>query len=196
MDFQDVVRRRRMVRSFDERPLPPDVVERIVANGLQGPSAGFTQAAELLVLQGREQTSRYWEASFETAAARKAFRRPGLLRAPVLVVVYANERAYRDRYREPDKRRRLDRDPWDVPYWFVDAGFSALLILLTAVDAGLGALFFDVARADRVAAAFGVPERFTPVGAVALGYPAEDRPSPSLSRGRRPATEVVHRGRW
>ncbi|MDQ4132847.1 MAG: nitroreductase family protein [Actinomycetota bacterium] len=196
MEFEEVLRRRQMVRSFEDRPVPSEVVDRIVAGGLRAPSAGFSQGSEFLVLQGPEETNRYWDASFSTAADRQRFRRPGLLRAPVLVLVFANEDAYRDRYAEPDKGRPRDRPPWDVPYWFVDAGFSALLMLLGAVDAGLGALFFVVAHPDRVAVAFGVPERFVPVGAVAVGYPAPDRPSPSLIRGRRPPSEVVHRGRW
>ncbi|MGH9285205.1 MAG: nitroreductase family protein, partial [Acidimicrobiales bacterium] len=44
--------------------------------------------------------------------------------------------------------------------------------------------------------AFAVPERLEPIGAVALGHPADDPPSPSLRRGRRPERDVVHRGRW
>ena len=37
---------------------------------------------------------------------------------------------------------------------------------------------------------------YSPIGAVALGWPAPDEPSPSLARGRRPLDDVVHRGRW
>jgi nitroreductase len=76
---------------------------------------------------------------------------------------------------------------------------AALLILLTAVDAGLGALFFGIPP-DKVAtfrAAFGVPEALSPIGTVAVGYPKQhDPPSPSLKRGHRSASEVIHRGRW
>jgi nitroreductase len=43
MEFQDVVRGRRMVRNFEDRPVPPEAVERILANALRGPSAGFSQ---------------------------------------------------------------------------------------------------------------------------------------------------------
>jgi hypothetical protein len=32
-------------------------------------------------------------------------------------------------------------------YWQIDTGFAALLVLLTAVDAGLGALFFGITDA-------------------------------------------------
>jgi nitroreductase len=75
---------------------------------------------------------------------------------------------------------------------------AALLILLAAQDLGLGACFFGVPgeRWDALRAAFGVPARLRPIGVVSLGYPAPDRRSPSLRRGRRPLSEVVHAGRY
>ncbi len=196
MEFQDVVRRRRMVRNFDSRPLPPELVDRIVANAQRGPSAGFTQGVDLLVLEGREQTQRYWDACFP-AHRRSGFRWPGILEAPLLLVPLGSREAYLDRYAESDKGE-IDRDPsgWDVPYWDVDAGFAALLVLLTAVDAGLGAIFFRVFEPEALRAEFGIPDRFSPVGAIAIGYPQPDAPSPSVARRRRPSSAVVHRGGW
>lgn len=196
MEFQDVIRRRRMVRNFDSRPLSPELVDRIVANALRGPSAGFTQGTELLVLEGPDQTGRYWDACFP-AHRRSGFRWPGILRAPLLIVPLACRDAYLDRYAEADKGW-IDRDPsrWPVAYWDVDAAFAASLALLTAVDAGLGALFFRVHEPDALRAEFAVPDRFSPVGAVAVGYPQPDDRSPSAARGRRPSSDVVHRGGW
>lgn len=185
-----------MVRNFDSRPLAAELIERVVANALHGPSAGFTQGVELLVLEGAEQTGRYWDACFP-AHRRSGFRWPGVLQAPLLIVALASRDAYLDRYAEADKGW-IDRDPsrWPVAYWDVDAGFAALLAMLTAVDEGLGALFFRVFEPDRLRAEFAVPDRFTPVGTVAIGHPLVDEPSPSLARGRRPKAETVHRGGW
>jgi nitroreductase len=193
MEFQQVVRRRRMVRNFSDRPLPPEVVDRLVANAQRGPSAGFTQGVELLVLEGPEQTSRYWDVSLPPER-RDGFRWDGLLRAPLLIIPFSSEQAYRRRYAERDKGVAQEDQRWLVPYWHVDAAFAALLVLLSAVDAGLGALFFAVFHPDAVRREFGVPQTFEPVGAVAVGYPLPDEPSPSLTRGRR--TDQVHRGQW
>lgn len=194
--FQEVVRRRRMVRSFEPRPVPPEAVERILANAQRGPSAGFSQGTEWLVLQGPAQTERFWAA----ASPDRGFERagwPGVYQAPVILVPFAHKRAYLDRYAEADKGW-TDREEtrWPVPFWYVDAGFAALLALLTVVDEGLGALFFGLRDPAALRAAFSVPDGYEPIGAVALGYPAPDRPSRSLARGRRPAGEVVHRGAW
>jgi nitroreductase len=197
MEFQDVVRRRRMVRSFEPRPISPDVVDRILENALHAPSAGFTQGWAFLVLQGRDDTERFWNATWERADARAAFRYQSLFNAPLIIVALSNEDAYLDRYAEADKGW-TDRDPgrWPVPYWHVDTGFAALLMLMTAVDAGLGGLFFSVAEPERVRAIFGIPDGFTPVGALAIGYPAADEISRSVARGRRSVEQVVHRGDW
>ncbi len=196
MDFQDVVGQRRMVRNFDDQAVPAPVVERILRNATKAPSAGFTQGCDLLVLEGPELMTRFWASSKSPdGEARTSW--PGVLRAPLLIVVLASESAYRARYSEPDKKRWQSGDQtWPVPYWHVDAAFMALLALLTAVNEGLGALFFGVADAAGLRAEFGIPETHTPVGAIAVGYPRPDRPSASLARRRRPPDEVVHRGSW
>jgi nitroreductase len=198
MEFQDVVRKRRMVRSFEPKPLPPEAVERIVRNAQRAPSAGFSQGWAFLVLEGGAQTGAYWEAVGPRDAS--AFRYQDLFHAPLLVVCLSNKHAYLERYAEVDKGW-TDRSEtrWPAPYWDIDTGMAALLMLLTAVDAGLGALFFGVppekirALRDR----FGIPDELSPIGTVAVGYPKTgDPPSPSLERGHRAADEVVHRGRW
>jgi nitroreductase len=197
MEFDDVVRRRRMVRNFSDEPLASDVVDRILTNGLRAPSAGNSQAWAFLVLEGRSETERFWSATFASDDARGRFRWQGLFNAPLLIVSLSHKDGYLDRYAEADKGW-TDRDEgrWPVPYWDVDAGFASLLMLLTATDAGLGALFFGVFEQDRFRTAFGVPAAYTAVGALAIGHPLPDEPSPSLARGRRPSDEVVHRGRW
>lgn len=117
--------------------------------------------------------------------------------APVLVLCLADEQAYRDRYAEPDKG--LSRsEPWSIPYWDVDTGMAAMILLLAAEDAGLAACFFGVPadRTEAVFAVFGIPDRLRAVGVVSLGYPtpAGDRRSPSLRRGRRSLDDQVHWG--
>ncbi len=181
-----------MVRSFEDRPLPAPVVERILSAGLRSPSAGFTQGVDLVVLAGHLETARYWDATLDSG--RTSFPWPGLLKAPLLVVVLSSEDVYRRRYAEADKGRTGD---FDVPWWHVDAAFVALLLQLAAVDAGLGALFFQTHRLPDLRRALRIPITHAPVGTVAIGHPAADRPSSSVTtRPRRSLGEVVHFGHW
>jgi nitroreductase len=196
MDFQDVVRRRRMIRNFADRPVPTEILDRILRNALHAPSAGFSQGWAFLVLQGRDETERFWRTTFEEET-REGFSHQGLFAAPVIIVPLSHKQGYLDRYAEPDKGW-TDRDEkrWPSPFWDIDTGFASLLMLLTVVDAGLGALFFGVFAVEAFRAAFGVPAEYHPIGAIALGYRAPDTPSRSLLRGRRGLDQVVHRGRW
>jgi nitroreductase len=187
-----------MVRSFEPAPLPSEVVERIIANAQRAPSAGFSQGWGFLVLEGAEQTRAYWDAVGPNDPDN--FRWQDLYKAPLLIVCLSNKSAYLERYAEPDKGW-TDRSEshWPAPYWDVDTGMAALLVLLTAVDAGLGALFFGVPpeKIASLRSAFAIPEEYSPIGTVAVGYAkANDPPSPSLKRGHRPTHEVIHRGHW
>jgi nitroreductase len=204
MEFGEVVRRRRMVRHYDpDRPVPPEVVDRIVRHGLRAPSAGFSQGWGFLVLTERADRDRYWSSTTEGAEDEPGVPGDWLTRmrtAPLLVVCLANKSVYLDRYAESDKGW-TDRDEahWPVPYWDIDTGFAALLMHLSAVDEGLGSCFFGlpVQTVQNFKDAFGVPAEFHPIGTLSVGYrAATDKKSPSLKRGHRPVDEVVHHGRW
>lgn len=203
MELREVVRRRRMVREFDPgRPVPPEVLARVLDHARRGPSAGFSQGTDLLVLTRPEDRDRWWAATVpgrqEPGFTPDRWLR-GVSTAPCLVVLLASPGAYLARYAEPDKGR-TDPDPsaWPVPWWDVDTGMAALLALLTAVDEGLGALLFGVPgdRRDQVRTAFGIPPDRRPVGVVALGYAVPRPPGGSSRRRRRPLSEVVHDGRF
>jgi len=199
MDLTTVIRRRRMVRNYDpDRPVPPEVVRRLLDHAIRAPSAGFSQGWGFLVLESAADRERFWAATTPDGGGQGRWL-AGMRRAPLIVVPHANRSAYLDRYAEPDKGW-TDRDEsrWPVPYWYIDTGFAALLMLLTVVDEGLGACFFGIPpeRTGHYRDAFGVPEEFMPIGALTVGYPAPDRRSPSLKRGRRPVEQVAHLGRW
>lgn len=198
MEFQDVVRKRKMVRTFEDRPIDREVLERIIANAQRAPSAGYSQGWAFLVLNGTEETERYWTTTM-TPERRAEFGWPGMFNAAAIIVCLSNKSAYIDRYARPDKGW-VDRDErrWPVPYWDIDVGMAALLILQTAVDAGLGAVFFGIFDQAGFRKAFGIPDEYTAVGTVAIGHKApSDRPSPSLKIvGRKPAADVIHRGQW
>jgi len=186
-----------MVRAFEDRQVDAGVVDRLLEHAVHAPSAGFSQGWAFLVLTEPVDRARFWEAVFPRG--REGFGHPGIFNAGCLIVPLSHKPAYLDRYTEPDKGwTDRDENRWPVPYWDIDTGMASMLILLTAVDEGLGALFFGIfdEHLEAFRTAFDVPDGFTPIGAIAVGHRAPDTPSASLRRGRRTLDEVVHRGRW
>ncbi len=198
MEFQDVVERRRMVRNYTDDPVDPAIVERILSNALHAPSAGFSQGWGFLLLESRADVERFWTCTSEPDEPPDSWL-SGMRRAPVIVVPLSRKQAYLDRYAEPDKGwTDKDESRWPVPYWDIDTGMAALLMLQTVTDEGLGACFFGIPREcwDSFRAEFAVPPEYTPIGALTIGHRAADRKSPSLRRGRTPLSDVVHRSSW
>ncbi len=108
--------------------------------------------------------------------------------APVVVLLLADPSAYARRYAAADKPGPdRDAETWEVPWPDVDTGMSGLLVLLAAVDEGLGACLFGVPSAAHAAvrALFAVPGDRRVVAAVTLGHPAPGEASRPSRRHRR-----------
>jgi nitroreductase len=193
MEFQEVVRRRHMVREFTTEPVPQSSLDRILANAVRGPSAGFSQGQAFIVVTG-EDLKRFWDVTATDEEEAPA----GMAAAPLVIVPLSCKRVYLDRYAQPDKGW-TDRDEarWPVPFWHIDTGMAALLILQTVVDEGLGAVYFGIVpeRVQPFKEAFGVPDDHEPIGAIAIGHSAETSVRDLKSR-RRPLSDVMHYGRW
>ena len=188
-----------MVRAFTGEPVDPQAAHRILTAANRVPSAGFSQGYALLVLDQPDQLRPFWALQSDDSDDAAWFA--PVAKAPLVVVPLSCKDVYLDRYARPDKGW-TDRDEarWPVPYWDIDTGFMAMLMLLAAVDEGLGALFFGImpSAIGPFREQYGVPERYLPIGAVAIGHPdpAADRGGSSRVIKRRDLAELVHRGRW
>lgn len=191
MEFSEVVRRRRMVRSYTDEPVDRAAIERMLHNATRAPSAGFSQGWAFLALTTPDEVAAFWTA---TSPGGDSSWLRGMRTAPAIVVPLSNKQAYLDRYAEPDK---AGTTRWPVPYWHIDTGMAALLILQTAVDEGLGACFFGIPgeRIDSFRDAFAVPESFKPIGAITVGHPAPGGAQGSPARRER-RDDTAHWGRW
>lgn len=203
-EFAEVVRNRRMTRAFAETPVGRDTVDQLVELASRAPSAGKTQGWHLVVLEG-DQTEVFWDTTLPKVR-RDSFRWKRLLNAPVIALPLADAKAYVDRYAEPDKAQTglgAGTSAWPVPYWTIDTSMAVMTMLLAAEDVGLGALFFGVFRGEReLRQRLGIPASLELLGAIALGYPADDAddavsgPGRSAGRRRRRAPQIIHRGHW
>jgi nitroreductase len=199
MEFTEVVRHRRMVHAFEQRPVDPAVVDGLLDIARRAPSAGFSQGTDFVVLDEPGALARFWAAAEEPRWPND----PAELATapPVVVLALADPGRYVARYSQPDKIDfGLDSaEAWAVPFWDTDTAMACMLLLLAAVDIGLGGWFFGVGHRDAaVRAEFGIPDDRNLVGVVGLGHPGADH-SPkgsAYSLTRRPLAEMIHRNGW
>jgi FMN reductase [NAD(P)H] len=203
VEFRDVLTRRRSVRTYADKPVARDVLERIAnAAVVWAPSAGFSQGLRLVVVTEPETRRRIAIAAKEDELAAHG-RRRWKAAAPVHVVVLTREDDYHDRYREQDKLtitggREID---WPAPYWYVDAGAAVMALMLAAIDEGLDTAIFGVTDIPALHETLRLPDDVLFVAVVAMGYPAEAADEPSrgasvFTQRRKPREEVVRWERW
>jgi nitroreductase len=201
MDFQEILKRRKSVRAYEQRPVPREVLDRVLASVLHAPSAGFTQGNEFLVLDDSAAVADFWKIT--AIPGEPTTPEEQALQPPALILPLSNRAAYLARYSAPDKiAYGMDQaERWPAPYWDIDAGMASMLILLAAVNEGLGAWFFGIFTGEQeLLARFGVPGEYKPIGVIGLGYPAPVDPNAARGSSRRIARRsveaLVHRNGW
>jgi FMN reductase [NAD(P)H] len=196
--FYDLLKQRRAVRSYTGEPVSHETLERIARAARRGPNAGYSQGLRLLVVDDPETiaTLAGWQ---EEERSQAWFGK-----AAAHVLVLTREQDYHDRYTQADKLAVTGgvEVVWPVPFWHVDAGAALMLVLLAALEEGLGAGVYGVQVEEdaRWRELLGIPDELTIVTGVTVGHPAEDpdwdRATSAFSQRRRTHDEVVQWNRW
>ena len=196
MDFTELIHKRRMVRNFTTDPIPTDALQRILDAARRGPSAGFTQGQDFIIVTDPATKKQIAQLCHEESYIQSGFD-PFISNAPLLIIPCTTENAYHRRYQQPDKTKDDGTEiEWPVPYWFMDVGCAIMLLLLAVVNEGLAAGFAGAHDLAALRSLLNMPDEATPVGVIPIGYPAPDKRSPSLKRGRRPQRDIVHQETW
>jgi nitroreductase len=205
VEFEEVVVRRKMTRSFSSEPLDLETIENLVYLAERSPTAGNTRGVTWLLLNGPEETRVYWEHSTTEKWRESSPRWPGLSRVPAILICLVSPAAYVQRYGETDKASSgLGPPPggggeaaWPIPYWFSDAGAATMAVLLTATNENLGACFLGNFRGERALLKdLAIPCEWRVFGAVLIGHAdGADRRSTSLKRPRTAMIRTVEVGK-
>jgi nitroreductase len=196
--FYDLLKKRRAVRAYTGERVPREVLERIARAARRGPNAGYSQGLRVLVVDDPETMGRL------VAADADERSRAWFTAAAAHFIVLTREQDYHDRYTQPDKLAVTGgvEVVWPVPFWYVDAGAAMMLVMLAALEEGLGAGVYGVTVEDdtRVRELLGIPDDLTIVVGITVGVPAEDpdwdRATSAFSQRRRSQTDVIRWNRW
>jgi nitroreductase len=171
METWDALRARRNVRTYEDRAIPADDLERILEAGRRTPSSMNQQAWDFVVVTDRDrlhELARTWRYAAHVGASA----------ATIVLVVPISE----------------DRDERDTLHY--DVGQVTMSIMLAAADLGIGSGHASVGDQDLARSILGVPEDRECAILIALGFPAGRRLGPINHPNRRVIEEVVHRERW
>jgi len=198
VDLREILKRRRMVRHYTGEAIPRETLERIVATVRRAPSAGFSQGQRLLVVDDQGLLADL----AALAGNDDPDVEPWFPSAPAHVLVLTREADYHDRYRRDDKLQDGEEIEWPVPFWYVDAGATLMLVLLTAVDEGLSAGVYGVPVAQDPAwrALLNIPDELRIVAGVTIGRGAPDpgwsEKTSRATQRRRALDELVKWNTW
>jgi nitroreductase len=155
MDFDEVVRRRKMIREYQQdRPIPAEIINKLLKNAHRSPSAGHTQVQEFIVVIDPITKRKLCQASLEQHQVEDA---------SVIIVVCSNTSRSVNRY----GNRGTDF------YSVIDGAFASMIILQSAINEGIGASFVGAFEDNKVSRILGLPVQVKPIGIITLGYPAE-----------------------
>jgi nitroreductase len=169
MEFFDVIRSRRSIRVFDQRPVEEEKIRAILEAANAAPSAGNQQAYEIYLVQD------------PAALGRLAGTLPKMeffSVVPVVLAFCANPGRAAVKYAERGKSL----------YAVQDATIACTHAMLAATALGLGSVWVGAFQEQKVSEALNLPESVVPVALLPIGYPAET----VEPRSRRPLHEIVH----
>ncbi|MCM1151192.1 MAG: nitroreductase family protein [Alistipes sp.] len=155
MDFKEIIRRRRSIRKFDGRPVPRDVVDRLLAAALSAPSSRNTRSTRFLVVDDPDLVARM--------AAMRDYGAGFMKGAPLAVVVLGDASA--------------------TDLWRENGAIAATILQLACVDEGLASCWVHVdgrprlkeapdgeSAADYLRTFLPLPEGCRPLCVLAIGY--------------------------
>ena len=164
-DFMEVVKTRRSMRKFEDKPVPDDMLNTLLEAVRWSPSWANTQAWEVVVVKDQAVKDSLQETMAPKNPATKA-----IAAAPVVLAFCAKLKAA-GYYNGAVSTKLGD--------WFMfDLGIASQSLWLTAQAMGLGAVIVGLFDQDRAGAVLGVPEGYQLVTLVPLGFPAKDPPAP------------------
>jgi nitroreductase len=174
MDFEKVILQRKMIREYiANKQIPDELIMRLIKNDHRSPSAGHTQVQEFIIVKD----------SITNKKLRKvAVDQDYVELAPVLIIVCSNTSRSINRYGMRGREF----------YSIIDGAFASMIILLSAVNEGIGAAFVGAFEDDKVSQILELPKHVKAVGIICLGYPAETPEKLS----RIDISKLVHYEKW
>lgn len=167
MEFMNLAAQRYSVRKFDSRPIPAELMEKVLEAGRIAPTACNNQPQKIYVLQSPEALEKI------RACTPCHYDAPA-----VMMVCYDSSVAWTRGF---DGKCGGD----------IDAAIVTTHMILEAAELGLGTCWVMFFEPDKVKAAFDLPDNIVPSCLLPIGYAAADAAPAEMHTMYRPAEETI-----
>ena len=168
MNVYEAIKNRRSVRAYMDKPVPEEVLNRILEAARLAPSANNRQARKFVVVTQKSLKEKLAQAANQNFLAQ----------APVIIAAVGTN---------PDKIMSCG-----IPADPVDVAIAVDHMTLAAVEEGLGTCWIGAFSQEKVCEILGIPKPYKVIELMTLGYPA-DTPRP---KSREPLEALVCREKF
>lgn len=169
MDFLELLKERYSCRSFSEKAVEKEKIDKILEAAKVAPTARNFQPQRILVLTEKETLGKL------SACTQYGWN------APVIMILFY------------DKSVSYKRDKYDnKEFGDIDISIVTTQMMLEAQSLGLGTTWVGSFDPEKLVEAFGVPENLVPVAILPIGYPSEEAKPSKLHFERKDISEFVY----
>ncbi len=167
MDFLEIAKKRYSVRSYSDRKVEGEKLDKILQAAHIAPTAANLQPVHLIVVQEKD-------------GLEKIGKGANIYGAPLAIIVCADHnKAW---VRPFDKKKTSD----------IDASILTDHMMMEATELGLGSVWVCYFKPDVIRKEFSLPDNLEPINILAIGYPNEATADPERhSQNRIPIKELV-----
>lgn len=167
MDFLEIAKKRYSVRSYSDRKVETEKLNKILQAAHVAPTAANLQPVHLIAVQEKD-------------GLEKIGKGANIYGAPLAVIVCADhDKAW---VRPFDNKQTSD----------IDASILTDHMMIEATELGLGSVWVCYFKPDIIRKEFSLPDNLEPVNILAIGYSSEEADDPERhSQTRIPLKELV-----
>ena len=169
MELMSAIESRHSIRAYQDRPIEPDKLIRVLDAGRRAPSARNLQDWRFVIVQDKDKRQK-----LSSAARNQSF----VAQAPVVIAACGTETEH-----------VMTCGQYCYP---IDVAIAVDHMSLSAIAEGLGTCWIGAFYEDQVKQILEIPENIRVVVMLTLGYPAE---SP-IARPRKRLEDIVAYEKW
>ena len=172
--LESLLSSRKIVRNYKEVNFDKNSLDKIANYIIKIPTAGFSRGIEVVKVFNKNKIKDISNLFNEKNFIEQG-KSPWISHSVALFFIVLNENAYHERYLKDDKKKAVNSNDWDVPYWFIDAGAAMMNCMLLLEEKKLSSGFMGLHNTNRKSfhKLLNIPQDYLIVGMITAGVENE-----------------------